>query len=514
MAKIKEHPLEEIGHQQRSLDPCILVIFGATGDLTSRKLIPAIYHLKREGHLPSNFVCVGFARREKTHDEFRKEMKEAVSSFSRVKPIDESVWGSFEKQLYYHVSDFDSREGYQNFKSFLEKLDLQHGTKGNRVFYLSTQPSYFPKIIQRLNETNLLYPYSEESDKWSRVIMEKPFGHSFQSACDLQQELLNYINEKQLYRIDHYLGKETVQNLLAFRFSNSIFESLWNNRYIDHIQITAAEELGIGTRGKFYEEEGLVRDFMQNHMMQLLSLVAMETPHNLTADAIRNEKVKVLECISPFSSNTFITDAVRGQYGKGFIDGKEVIGYRDEENVAKDSNVETYAAVKLFIDNWRWDGVPFYLRGGKRLPKRATEISIVFKGAPGKLFHLPNTKVESNVLTIRIQPNEGISLKMNCKIPGPTNTVQPVKMDFSYGSFFGLTPPEAYERLICDCIYGDSTLFAREDEVINSWRILTPLLDFWQENKEREFPNYAAGSFGPKGADELLQRDGKKWRLV
>jgi len=326
--------------------------------------------------------------------------------------------------------------------------------------------------------------------------------------------LMQHISEKQLFRIDHYLGKETVQNLMAFRFSNSLFESQWNNRYIDHVQITAAEEIGIGSRGKFYEEEGLVRDFIQNHMMQLLTLVAMEPPYNLNADAIRDEKVKVLECITPFNENNFQTHAVRGQYGKGFINGSPVKGYREEANVDPSSNVETYAALKLYIDNWRWDGVPFYLRGGKRLPKRATEISIVFKSAPGKLFHLPQQKIESNVLTIRIQPNEGISLKMNCKIPGPTQLVQPVKMDFSYGSFFGLTPPEAYERLICDCIFGDSTLFARQDEVFNSWRILNPLLDFWKNTKESGFPNYAAGSFGPISAEHMMARDGRMWRLV
>ena len=514
MTTRQAHPLEEPETSYRILDPCILIIFGATGDLTSRKLIPAIYNLKREGSLPTSFACVGFARREKTHDQFKEEMKQAVNSYSRVQPIDTSVMEGFLNQLYYHTSDFDKPEGYQSLKVFLDKLDIQLGTKGNRVFYLSTQPSYFPKIIENLKTCGLIYDYQEEQEKWSRIIIEKPFGHSLASAHSLQEDLLKHISEQQLYRIDHYLGKETVQNLLAFRFSNSIFESMWNNRYIDHIQITAAEEIGIGSRGKFYEEEGLVRDFIQNHMMQLLSLVAMEPPHNLSADAIRDEKVKTLECILPFSEKTFSTHAVRGQYGKGFINGVEVKGYREEDHVDPHSNVETYAALKLYIDNWRWDGVPFYLRGGKRLPKRATEISIVFKTPPGKLFHLPNQKIESNVLVIRIQPNEGISLKMNCKIPGPSNLVQPVKMDFSYGSFFGLTPPEAYERLICDCIYGDSTLFARQDEVFNSWRILTPLLDYWSGSKETQFPNYPAGSFGPVAASQMLEKDGRTWRLV
>lgn len=514
MSESTPHPLEEPGQQQRTLDPCILIIFGATGDLTARKLFPAIYNLKREGLLPANFACVGFARKQKSHEEFRQEMKSAVSEFSRVKPLEAPVWDALEDKIYYNPCNFDDQEGFKKFKVFLDGLDNKLGTKGNRVFYLSTQPSYFPLIIQNLHYSDLMYNFHEVKNKWSRVIIEKPFGHDSDSAFKLQAELLKHLSEEQIFRIDHYLGKETVQNLLAFRFSNSIFESLWNNRYIDHIQITAAEEIGVGTRGKFYEEEGLGKDFIQNHMMQLLTLVAMEPPHNLSADAVRDEKVKVLECITPFSKDNFETCAIRGQYSKGFIAGKAVKGYREEDNVSKDSNVETYGALKLFVNNWRWDGVPFYIRGGKRLPKRATEIAVTFKVAPGALFHQSKQKNESNVLAIRIQPNEGISLKMNCKIPGPSSIVQPVKMDFSYSSFFGLTPPEAYERLLCDCIYGDSTLFARQDEVFNSWRILSPLLEYWGSKKQEEFPNYPAGSWGPKASDEFMEKDGRKWRLI
>ncbi|NDD59659.1 MAG: glucose-6-phosphate dehydrogenase, partial [Chlamydiae bacterium] len=339
--------------------------------------------------------------------------KKACEEFARVKPLEEALWNSFKDKVYYHSANFDDQIGYDSLNTFLKTLDAQLGTQGNRVFYLSTQPSYFPIIIKNLHHSQLMYDFDTVKNKWSRVIIEKPFGHDYNSAIKLQNELLKHLHEEQLFRIDHYLGKETVQNLLAFRFSNAIFESLWNNRYIDHVQITAAEEIGIGTRGKFYEEEGLVRDFLQNHIMQLLSLVAMEPPHNLTADAVRDEKVKVLECITPFSSKNFDTCAVRGQYGPGFISGSAVKGYKEEDNVSKTSSVETYAAVKLFIDNWRWDGVPFYLRGGKRLPKRATEIAVTFKVAPGKLFHLPHHKNEPNVLAIRIQPNEGISLRMN-----------------------------------------------------------------------------------------------------
>lgn len=507
MAK-KGNPLHEAGQGGRTVDPCVLVIFGATGDLTARKLMPALYNLKREGQLPSNFVCVGFARREKNDNQFREEMKEAVSKFSRVKPLDEKLWDDFAKTLFYHQANFDEQEGYDNLKKSMEELDGKYGTKGNRVYYLSTQPRYFPEIVKRLRDAGAFY--DEEDKKFSRVIMEKPFGHDLKSAKALQKDLMQHMSEKQLYRIDHYLGKETVQNLLALRFSNSIFESLWNNRYIDHIQITAAEEIGIGTRGKFYEEQGLTKDFIQNHMMQLVSLVAMEPPANLGADAVRDEKVKVLESLRPFSEEDFKNSVVRGQYGPGFSGGEKALGYREEKDVSPDSNVETYAALKLHVDNWRWDGVPIYIRGGKRLPKRATEIAVIFKTPPGILF----PHCESNVLAIRIQPNEGISLKMNCKVPGPSSPIQPVKMDFRYGAFFGQTPPEAYERLICDCMYGDTTLFARQDEVFGSWKLLTPLLEYWSATKEKDFPNYEAGSWGPKASDEMLMRDGRKWRII
>ena len=505
---------EDKGQFRRYTPPCILVIFGATGDLTARKLLPALYNLKREGQLPSQFVCVGFARRPKSHDEFREEMRQAINQFSRVKPVDESLWSSFKNQIYYHQSEFDDQKGYESLKTFLDSLDAQHGTKGNRVFYLSTQPSFFPNIVKNLHQSKLIYPVQDDIEKWSRVIIEKPFGHDLASAYDLQNELLHYLKEEQLYRIDHYLGKETVQNLLVFRFGNSIFENLWNNRYIDHVQITVAEEIGIGSRGKLWEESGLIRDIVQNHMMQLLSLVAMEPPTGLDAESIRDEKVKVLEAIRPFDETTLRTHATRGQYGPGFINGEAVKGYRQEDNVAKDSNVETYAAIKLYIDNWRWFGVPFYIRGAKRLPKRTTEIAITFKDPPQVLFGKSLSKESSNVLTIRIQPNEGISLKINCKVPGPSAPIQPVKMDFRYGSYFGTMPPEAYERLILDCMAGDSTLFARQDEVFNSWRILSPLLEFWASEKPIDFPNYQAGTWGPKSADDLIENDQRKWRLL
>ena len=330
----------------------------------------------------------------------------------------------------------------------------------------------------------------------------------------MQKELLRFLKEEQIYRIDHYLGKETVQNILVFRFANLLFESVWNNRYIDHVQITVSEDQGIGTRGAFWEEAGLLRDIVQNHMMQLLSLVAMEPPVSLGANAIRDEKVKVLKAIRPMQGDDFKNSVVRGQYGPGYINAEPVPGYRQEKNVSPTSDVETFAALRLHIDNWRWAGVPFYLRAGKRLPKRSTVITIVFKDPPGVLFQQPNNPNEPNTLALRIQPDEGTSLKINCKVPGPMSPIQPVKMDFRYGAYFGTSPPEAYERLILDCIAGDNTLFAREDEAFNSWRLFTPILEYWAANKAENFPNYQSGTWGPKAADELLTRDNRKWRLV
>lgn len=500
------NPLQEQESSSRTFDPCIVVIFGATGDLTSRKLMPALYNLTREGQLPSQFACVGFARRPKTHDQFREEMKTAINQFSRVKPVDENLWGHFQGQIFYHCSEFHDDAGYQKLKIFLEELDAKLGTKGNRVFYLSTQPSFFPLICAKLHQAGLLYDEKKEKDRWSRVIVEKPFGHDLESAHALQKEMLQFLSEKQIYRIDHYLGKETVQNLLIFRFANAIYESVWNREHIEHIQITVAEEIGIGTRGKFWEEAGMMRDIVQNHMMQLLSLVAMEPPKNLSADAVRDEKVKVLKAIRALRDS----DVVRGQYGPGFIGGKEVIGYRQEKDVNPQSSVETYAAMRLFIDNARWKGVPFFLRGGKRLPKRTTEIAVMFKEPSHGLFSVK----EANILAIRIQPDEGISLKINCKVPGPSSPIQPVKMDFRYGSYFGISPPEAYERLICDCILGDTTLFAREDEVFASWQLLTPILEKWGKTPAKDFPNYTSGTWGPKAADQMIAEDGHKWRLI
>ncbi len=508
------HPLEEAGRSSRTIDPCVLVIFGATGDLTSRKLAPAIYNLGREGLLPSNFACVGFARREKTDETFREELKTDISNFSRTKPLDEPFWNNFQNQLFYHQSEFDDDAGYIKLATLLKQLDSRHGTRGNRVFYLSIQPKYFAPVIEKLSKHGLIYDPHKNGGPWSRVIIEKPFGRDFDSAAALQKEISKYLDESQIYRIDHYLGKETVQNLLVFRFANSIFESIWNYKHIDQVQITVAEEIGIGTRGNFYEEEGMLRDMVQNHVMQLVSLVAMEPPVSLSASAIRDEKVKVLQSIRPFLPHDFETHAIRGQYGPGFINGQPVIGYRQEQNVHADSHIETYVALRLFVDNWRWAGVPFYIRAGKRLPKRGTEIAIIFKDAPGVLFQQHGHKHDPNVLAMRIQPDEGIALKINCKVPGPSSPIQPVKMDFRYGSYFGQSPPEAYERLIWDCILGDSTLFARCDEVEQSWQILTPILEYWAKHPNETFPNYPSGSWGPEIADTMIQTDNRSWRIL
>lgn len=509
------NPFEEGIKGNKTADPCILVIFGATGDLTARKLLPALYNLAREGLLPTHFACVGFARRDKTHEDFRNEMLEGIKKYSRTKPIDNELWNSFSQQLFYHKAEFHEDSGYDSLKNFLKELDNMFGTKGNRVFYLSTQPSFFPLIVEKLGQHQLIYDQPERKDRWSRVIIEKPFGEDLQTAISLQNHLEKYLDESQIYRIDHYLGKETVQNIMVFRFDNPLFESLWNKDYIDHVQITVAEEQGIGTRGRFWEEAGMLRDIVQNHMMQLLCLVGMEPPVNLEADSIRNEKVKVMQSVRPIPPSQMEQQAIRGQYDKGYIDGKEVIGYRQEENVSPTSNVETFTALKLYLDNWRWSGVPFYLRAGKRMPKRVTEIAVVFKKAPPILFQATSKRNDSNTLVMRIQPNEGISLKMNCKVPGINTTpIQAVKMDFLYGSYFGSAPPEAYERLICDCMSGDSTLFARKDEVLASWKLLSPVVHHWHDSVRLDFPNYASGTWGPAAADELLQRDGRAWRLL
>ncbi len=508
------NPLEEPGQLSKTPDLCILVIFGATGDLTERKLVPALYNLAKDKQLPRRFACVGFARREKTHELFREEMYTAINTFSRNKPADPDLWASFEQQLFYHCSEFDNDDGYISLKEELKKLDEQIGCHGNRIYYLSTQPSFFPIIVEKLHQHHLILEDNGNEEPWSRVIFEKPFGHDTLSAQTLQSHVLKHLTENQIYRIDHYLGKETVQNILTFRFSNAIFESVWNNRYIDHMQISVAEDIGIGRRGRFFEEAGMLRDIVQNHLMQLLTLVTMEPPVNLSARSVRNEKVKILDSIRPISMDQFDESVIRGQYAPGYIDGKSVKGYREEDLVDPKSAIETFVALDLRIDNWRWSGIPFYLRAGKRLPKRVTEIAVYFKANSGFLFKDQCNSDNTNALIIRIQPNEGISLNINCKIPGSQGPIHPVNMDFRYGSFFGFVPPDAYERLICDAMLGDGTLFARSDEVIASWELLTPVLERWEDEYPADFSNYPAGTWGPESADTMLAKHSRIWRLL
>lgn len=486
---------------------CSLVIFGATGDLTARRLMPALYNLASEALLPSQFCCVGFSRRPKTHEEFRTEVYQSLQKYSRTQPINETVWQSFKEHLFYFSGEFHIEEDFKRLKTTLDELDKKFGTEGNRLFYLSTAASFFSLICSQLHKVDLIAPQKEDSTPFARIIIEKPFGRDLNSAIQLQKELLTCVSEKQIFRIDHYLGKETVQNLLVFRFGNSIFESLWNNRSIDHVQISFAEDLGIGSRGAFWEESGLLRDVVQNHLMQLLCLTAMEPPAHIQADLIQNEKVKVLECIRPIKS----TDIIRGQYKAGYINGKPVPGYREEANVKPTSTMESFVALEMYIDNWRWEGVPFYIRAGKRLPKRSAEITIFFKNPPVNLFS-SSQRDSSNILVIRIQPDEGIALRINCKLPGHYQQTQPVKMDFLYSSFFGLQPPEAYERLIPDAMLGDTTLFAREDEVLHSWKLFTPILEEWSNNSA--IPFYDAGTWGPEESSALIAKEGRAWRLV
>ncbi|MEE8347746.1 MAG: glucose-6-phosphate dehydrogenase, partial [Dehalococcoidia bacterium] len=458
-----DNPLRAGMRSQRTPEPNTLVIFGATGDLTQRKLIPALYNLALEGLLPGGFSAVGFARRSKTHDSFRSEMKSAAAKHSRTKPLQASVWDGFASNIHYHQSEFSDVGGYTALAETLAKIESKSGAR-NRLYYLATPPGYYAEIARHLGEAGL----TRADNGWTRIIVEKPFGRDLASAAELNRTLNSAFEEDQVYRIDHYLGKETVQNILVFRFANGIFEPIWNRRYVDHVQITVAESIGVEGRGPYYERAGVIRDIVQNHAMQLLSLAAMEPPATFEPNAVRDEKVKVLRAVRPIPAGDADHFTVRGQYGPGAISGQTVVGYREEERVAADSTTETYLALKLFIDNWRWAGVPFYIRSGKRLPKRVTEIAIVFRQPPLSLF--PTTggsSIEPNVLSMTIQPDEGISLKFGSKVPGPQAAlrIRPVEMDFRYGTSFGFTAGDAYERLLLEAMLGDSTLFTRRDEV-------------------------------------------------
>ncbi|HWD17866.1 MAG TPA: glucose-6-phosphate dehydrogenase [Verrucomicrobiae bacterium] len=498
-----------IGAQRRLVEPCSIVIFGASGDLTARKLIPAFYHLYKEKQLNAAFRIVGFARREKTDDAWRAELREALDKFSRTKPVDEKVWKEFAANLCYCTGDLNDAAAYAKLEERLKSFGSP-ALRNNLLFYLATQPSQFAAVIEHLHDAKLLR--SGKSHGWQRIVVEKPFGHDLASARSLNDELTRYAAEEQVCRIDHYLGKETVQNILMFRFSNSIFEQLWNRNSIDHVQITVSEKLGVGGRGGYYEEAGALRDMVQNHMLQVMALTAMEPPLSLESECIRDEKVKLLKSIRALSRQDVAHQVVRGQYFAGAVDGKPVPGYRQEEKVKPDSNVETYVALKLFIDNWRWSGVPFYLRTGKYLPMGASEARIQFRPTPHVLFAAEcGQNLDANAIALRLQPNEGIYLRFNGKVPGMSVSVRPVRMNFRYDAEYGAYTPEAYERLLLDALAGDSTLFIRRDEVETAWNIVDSVRAAWDGKPltNREF--YSAGTWGPVASDDLLAQSGHVW---
>jgi glucose-6-phosphate 1-dehydrogenase len=503
---------------ERQPDPCTVVIFGATGDLTERKLIPALFDLSCRGVVPQEFAIVGFGRRDWSDDKFRQTMHAAVDEFYGKEQVAACAYGDILHDARYRHGQFDRLDGYRALGDVLDEIDRTRGTRGNRIYYLATPPSLFPVVIEQLGASGLgrRIPADRASrDGWQRLIVEKPFGHDLDTAVELNGVVVDVLDESQVYRIDHYLAKETVQNILVFRFANGIFEPVWNRRYIDHVQITAAETLGVEHRGAYYEEAGALRDMIQNHLLQLLALTAMEPPVAFSSDAVRDEKVKVLRAIRPIPEGQVDLFAVRGQYVQGQIDGEPVAGYRQEERVSPESNTETFAAVKFLIDNWRWQGVPFYLRTGKRLPSRVTEIAVQFKRPPHLLFRetsLPAGRVPPNVLVLRIQPDEGISLRFEAKQPGQAIRLQPVEMEFKYGGTLDELPFSAYETLLLDCMEGDSTLFNRSDQVEEAWRAVMPILKAWKTVPRRGVMVYEAGSWGPEAADSLLAHDGRAWR--
>ncbi len=500
-----DNPLRAGMTSELHVDPCVLVIFGATGDLTGRKLVPGIYNLARNRLLPSAFALVGFARRPIPDAQFRAQLRADVEEHSRHKPIDGAVWDDLAQGISYVQGNFDDASAYQDLKRRLEALDAERGTAGGRVFYLAVPPAAVRPIIENLKQAGLV-------DAPARVVVEKPFGVDLASAVALNRDLLAHLEERQIFRIDHYLGKETVQNLLVLRFGNTIFEPLWSRSHVSHVEITVAEHIGIEGRGKFYEQTGLLRDIVQNHAMQLFCLVAMEPPVAWDADAVRDEKVKALRSLRPITGAEAVQSrSVRGQYGAGTVRGDAVSGYREEPDVAPDSTVETFVALEIAADNWRWAGVPFFLRAGKRLAKRVTEIAIHFSALPHPLFQdAPGALSMPNALILRIQPDEGIALRFATKVPGQAIAMRDVAMDFRYGTAFGHETPEAYERLLLDTMRGDATLFTRHDEVEAQWAFVDPILAAWQSNKV-PLGRYEAGSWGPTEAHALIERAGLKW---
>ena len=499
-----------MSQEQKTAEPCVMVIFGATGDLTKRKLFPALYNLAKEKFMPDNFAIVGVGRQEMECGDFRRQMVENLREFAS-DGIDEELLKWFEQRTYYTGGDFDDdKKLFGDIKSLLEEVCKEHQIPENFFYYMAIPPDLFANVTRKIVKNGL---GKEENGNWRRFIFEKPFGRNLESAKKLNHDLLALLREKQIYRIDHYLGKETVQNILVFRFGNSIFEPIWNRNFIDHVQITVAETLGVGSRAGYYETAGALRDMIPNHIFQLVTLTAMEPPVSFEADAVRDEQAKILAALQTFSPEDALHNAVRGQYGPGKIDGKEVSGYRNEEKIAPNSNTETYAAMKLSIDNWRWADVPFYVRTGKRMPMRHSSIIIQFKKAPFVLFRdTPVEKLTTNRIVIHIQPDEGITLHFGAKIPGPIVRMGAVDMDFNYLEHFGETVSTGYERLLYDCMIGDATLFQRADMVEASWSVVTPILDVWKAIPARDFPNYPSGTWGPVEADALLEKDGRLWK--
>ena len=506
---IQTNPLREGLGGRAMPEPCTLVIFGATGDLTHRKLIPALYNLAADGALPPAMSVVGFARRDKSDEIFRAELEEAALKYSR-QTINEELWQSFAASISYHRSGFDDLAGYESLAARLADMDAARGTRGNRLFYLAAAPDQFEVILGNLRKSGL---NKAGSGGWARVIVEKPFGTDLPSARHLNDLVEGAFPEADTYRIDHYLGKETAQNIMVLRFANALFEAMWNARYIDHVQITASEPLGVEGRAGYYDKSGALRDMVQNHLLQLLCLTAMEPPTGLDADAIRDEKVKVLRSLRPIEGAEVSEHVIRGQYGAGAINGKRVAAYRDEANVNPESMTETFVALQINVDNWRWAGVPFFVRVGKRLPKGGTEIAVHFKSVPPVLFKATGEAVDDNVLVIRIQPDEGVSLRMSAKMPGSSLRIEPVKMDFHYGTSFGKATPEAYERLLLDAMSGDATLFARRDEVEEAWKFVDSIRAAWMATPE-DLAFYSSGSWGPAEAEELTKRHGTTWRRL
>ncbi len=490
-------------------EPTVFVIFGAAGDLSWRKLIPALYSLFMDGWLPEKFLIIGTGHRHVSGKEFRQHLRQGVDQFSRKGKTADQDWNKFANHLAFMAADLDKPGVFHELAQKLSEQDREWEARANRVFYLGLPPRMIEPVVRELAKAKL-----HQDRKRSRIVVEKPFGHDLASAQELNHTLTEIFHESQIYRIDHYLGKETVQNIMAFRFANTLFEPVWNRRYIDHVQITVAESEGVGHRGHYYDQAGALRDMIQNHLLQIMCLIAMEPPLSFNDNEVRNKKVDVLHAIRPIPADQVHQFAVRGQYGAGWIEGEHVSGYRSEENVAADSARETFAAVKLHVDNWRWQGVPFYLRTGKRLPSKISEVSIQFRPVPHQTF--PSTAVldwRPNRLLIAIQPEEGILLRFEAKYPGPTMRLSPVIMQFYYREAFKTAPPEAYETLLLDVMRGDATLFMRADQTEAAWSILTPILDVWEAIKPTDFPNYQSGNWGPEAAETLIAQDGRSWVL-